>query len=156
MAEMKTLNGYEVVDEKAREYIDQLSANKSQIQMGESGSLTIIPVLKIHRMTRDEYDNELANGNIEPDALYVTPEEKYVTHSWDGTTLIITSASGTTSADLKGPKGDPGSDASVTATNIKDALGYTPANANDTPTKTETWTFTLADGSTVTKEVYVK
>ena len=28
------------------------------------------------------------------------------THSWNGTTLTITSASGTTSADLKGPKGD--------------------------------------------------
>lgn len=30
------------------------------------------------------------------------------THSWDGTTLIITSASGTSSADLKGIKGDNG------------------------------------------------
>lgn len=31
-----------------------------------------------------------------------------VTHYWDGTTLHVTSASGTTSADLKGDKGDPG------------------------------------------------
>lgn len=31
-----------------------------------------------------------------------------VTHSWDGTTLRITSASGETSADLKGEKGDKG------------------------------------------------
>ena len=30
------------------------------------------------------------------------------THRWDGTTLTVTSASGTSSADLKGPKGDPG------------------------------------------------
>ena len=30
------------------------------------------------------------------------------THSWDGTTLTITSASGTSSADLKGEKGDKG------------------------------------------------
>ena len=29
-----------------------------------------------------------------------------VTHAWEGTTLIVTSASGTTSADLKGEKGD--------------------------------------------------
>jgi hypothetical protein len=29
-----------------------------------------------------------------------------VTHSWSGTTLIVTSASGTSSADLKGAKGD--------------------------------------------------
>lgn len=31
-----------------------------------------------------------------------------VTHSWNGSTLTVTSASGTTSADLKGPKGDRG------------------------------------------------
>ena len=31
-----------------------------------------------------------------------------VTHSWDGTVLTVTSASGTTSADLKGDKGDQG------------------------------------------------
>lgn len=31
-----------------------------------------------------------------------------VTHSWSGTTLNVTSASGTSSADLKGPKGDRG------------------------------------------------
>lgn len=31
-----------------------------------------------------------------------------VTHEWDGTTLKVTSASGTSSADLKGEKGDTG------------------------------------------------
>lgn len=31
-----------------------------------------------------------------------------VTHSWNGTTLVVTSASGTSSADLKGDKGDTG------------------------------------------------
>jgi len=31
-----------------------------------------------------------------------------VTHQWDGTTLEVTSASGTSSADLKGAQGDPG------------------------------------------------
>lgn len=30
------------------------------------------------------------------------------THRWDGTRLIVTSASGTSGADLQGPKGDPG------------------------------------------------
>ncbi len=30
------------------------------------------------------------------------------THSWEGTVLTVTSASGTSSADLKGPQGDPG------------------------------------------------
>lgn len=52
-------------------------------------------------------------------------------------------------AGPEGPQGPAGSDASVTATNIETALGYTPASES----KAETWTFTLADGSTVTKKV---
>lgn len=42
-----------------------------------------------------------------------------VTHSWDGTTLTLTSASGTSSVDLKGEKGDKGdkgNDAVIDAT----------------------------------------
>lgn len=39
------------------------------------------------------------------------------THSWNGTTLTITSASGTSSANLKGDKGDKGNDG--TGINIK-------------------------------------
>lgn len=38
----------------------------------------------------------------------ITGDGTSVTHSWDGTTLTITSASGTSSADLKGEKGDRG------------------------------------------------
>lgn len=39
-----------------------------------------------------------------------------VTHSWNGTVLTITSASGTTSADLKGQKGDKGEGFSIAKT----------------------------------------
>ncbi len=42
-----------------------------------------------------------------------------VTHSWNGTVLTITSASGTSSADLKGDKGNPG------------APGKTPVRGTD-------------------------
>ena len=48
------------------------------------------------------------------------------THEWNGTVLSITSASGTSSADLRGQAGADGSDASVTAENIRAALGYAP------------------------------
>jgi hypothetical protein len=47
------------------------------------------------------------------------------THSWNGTTLTVTSASGTSSADLKGGKGDKGEP----GTNGAD--GYTPVKGTD-------------------------
>ena len=56
----------------------------------------------------------------------------------------------------KGDKGDKGDGASVTSENIKTALGYTPADPSSILTITkETWTFTLEDGSTVTKQVHI-
>lgn len=45
-----------------------------------------------------------------------------VTHRWNGTVLEVTSASGTTSADLKGAKGDTGATG---------AAGYTPVKGVD-------------------------
>ena len=69
------------------------------------------------------------------------------THSWNGTTLTVTSASGTSSADLKGEKGDAYALTSADKSSI--------ASAVKASLTTETWTFTLADGSTVTKAVYI-
>lgn len=69
------------------------------------------------------------------------------THSWNGTTLTVTSASGTSSADLKGAKGDSyvltDADRANIATQVKNSLA------------TENWTFTLESGETVTKAVYI-
>lgn len=45
-----------------------------------------------------------------------------VTHAWEGTILTVTSASGTSSADLKGEKGEPGE---------QGADGYTPVKGVD-------------------------
>lgn len=90
------------------------------------------------------------------------------THKWNGTTLYITSASGTSSADLKGDKGDKG-DTGATGANGKD--GHTPVKGVDYFTKTdkaemvsavkeqlivEQWTFTLMDDTVVTKDVIVE
>lgn len=50
-----------------------------------------------------------------------------VTHSWEGTTLIVTSASGTSSANLKGDKGDKGD--SIKGEDGKD--GYSPIRGID-------------------------
>lgn len=45
-----------------------------------------------------------------------------VTHEWNGTVLTVTSASGTSSADLKGEQGEPGENG---------ADGYTPVKGED-------------------------
>lgn len=52
-------------------------------------------------------------------------EGGYVLHDWNGTTLTITTASGSSSMDLKGEKGDPGQD------------GRTPVKGTDYYTEAE-------------------
>jgi hypothetical protein len=56
------------------------------------------------------------------------------THKWEGTTLTVTSASGTSSVNLKGDKGDKGDSPIVTV---------------------EKWTFELTDGTIITKDVAI-
>ena len=38
-----------------------------------------LSTLKIHKLTQEQYERELAAGNIDPNALYLTPEEEVVT-----------------------------------------------------------------------------
>lgn len=47
---------------------------------------TNVPTLKIHKLTQAQYDRELANGNIDENALYLTPEDN--TASGGGTYII--------------------------------------------------------------------
>lgn len=50
-----------------------------------------------------------------------------VTHSWNGTTLTVTSASGTSSADLKGSKGDKGDKGDAGSVGLQGEKGETGA-----------------------------
>jgi hypothetical protein len=62
------------------------------------------------------------------------------THSWNGTTLTITSASGTSSSNLKGEKGDKGDkgDAGAPGTNGSNGKdGYSPVRGTDYWTETD-------------------
>ena len=36
---------------------------------------TNLSSLKIHKLTQNQFDRELANGNIDDNALYLTPDE---------------------------------------------------------------------------------
>ena len=54
-----------------------------------------------------------------------------VTHSWNGSVLTVTSASGTSSADLKGEKGEKGDRGEKGDTGEKGESGYTPVKGTD-------------------------
>lgn len=38
-----------------------------------------VPTLKIHKLTQAQYDRELAAGNLDENALYLTPDENVAT-----------------------------------------------------------------------------
>lgn len=59
------------------------------------------------------------------------------THRWSGTTLYITSASGTSSANLKGEKGDKGDKGDTGAAGKDGANGKTPVRGTDYWTDTD-------------------
>ena len=65
------------------------------------------------------------------------------THSWNGTTLTITSASGTSSADLKGAAGKDGS-------NGKDGTSVTVKSVSESTADGGSNVVTFSDGKTVT------
>lgn len=52
------------------------------------------------------------------------------THSWNGTTLTITSASGTSSANLKGEQGNPGKDGEKGDSGVYVGSGDMPEDCN--------------------------
>lgn len=128
------------------------------IKNGGKGSDGFSPVVSVqdvsggHKVTITDRDGaktfDVMDGKDGKDGISTT-------HSWSGTTLTITSASGTSSANLIGPAGDDGktpvkgtdyftaADKSEMVTQVKNSLGYT----------SETWTFTMKNGSTITKKV---
>ena len=80
-------------------------------------------------------------------------------HRWDGTTLIMTSASGTSSSDLKGRQGDPGYSGVHVGSDTPPDSANVWIDENGEPSGVETWTFTVEneDGttSTVKKNIVV-
>lgn len=77
-------------------------------------------------------------------------------HNWEGTVLSVTSGSGTTSADLQGPKGDSGA-AGSPGNDGEDGVGI--ASVQQTTSSTadggkNVMTLTLTNGTTSTFTVY--
>jgi hypothetical protein len=89
-------------------------------------------------------------ANVNPN--YTSPY-KFGMYQWDDNfTFVTRNAANTHLADAWQINGATG----VTNFNQRPTVtGYPVATQNEVPSKTETWTFTLEDGSIVTKEVYV-
>ena len=105
---------------------EQLEALRGEDgKTGESGVVT--PVSGFYTLSVDPDGNlwvTSEDGNT-PDFEY-DRESGNLYVKVDGTNILI--------GNVKGDKGDPGSDATVTSENIKSALGYTPANEANHPT----------------------
>lgn len=99
--------------------------------------------------TSGEYDNASVTWNGVNIDVEVCPDSSYATHGSTTTTESTTETIVTEGFANTGHAFIPANSAiDVTLASIEQALGYTPAGNNS-----ETWTFTLADGSTVTKKV---
>lgn len=124
-----------------KEQIEQIEKNRQDIAKKSVVRLDeqFIQTLNIYPMTQAAYEEAQKSGNLEDNAIYVTPEEK-LKHQWNGTVLEITSESGTSSMDLKGDKGDPFVYSDFTneqldslkgAKGDKGNSGYTPVKGQD-------------------------
>ena len=49
---------------------------------------TNVPTLKIHKLTEAQYARELANGNIDENAIYLTPDEAVSNITYSSEDLI--------------------------------------------------------------------
>ena len=60
----------------ANAYTDSAVSQKSQVQIVTPEATEILSTLKIHRLTQEEYDEKVASGEIDNNALYLTPNEE--------------------------------------------------------------------------------
>lgn len=68
--------GEKVGDTSVSEQINDAVSQKSQVQIIALGDTEILSTLKIHKLTQDEYDQEVINGTVDENALYLTPDEE--------------------------------------------------------------------------------
>ena len=68
------LNSSDVEIPTSKTVLDAL-AQKSQVQVVVDDVSEILQTLKIHKMTQEQYEQGLANGSLEDNAIYLTPDE---------------------------------------------------------------------------------
>lgn len=106
----------------------------------------------------------MTDGTVEDVGKVSGDDGVSCTHEWDGTVLRVTSASGTSEADLKGDRGErglQGEQGKDGESGVYVGSDTPPASANvwidegADPSGTEEWTFTLQDGTVVSKTIVV-
>lgn len=65
-----------VGDETVADQITDAVSQKSQVQMVTGDVSEVLPTLKIHKLTKAEYEQQIADGSIDENALYLTPDEE--------------------------------------------------------------------------------
>jgi hypothetical protein len=94
----------------------QYEGNAGEVQYSDLRALLAQELQRAENLL-NQIETDLANGKFNgPQGPQGEPGEKgeqgepgvSVTHSWEGTVLTVTSASGTSSADLKGEPGEKG------------------------------------------------
>ena len=156
MAEMKTLTvggkTYTVVDEAARTAAANAQAaipTKTSQLSNDSGFITSAPVTSVNGKTGAV---QLGASDVGASATGHKHTKSEIT---DFPTSMTPTAHNHSASDIN--SGTLGSDRLPTVPLTKGGTGATSASAARTALgiKSETWTFTLADGSTTTKAVYV-
>lgn len=74
---------YVLTDSQEEEYalqsdlesLQDVVAQKSQVQIVTDNVSEVLQTLKIHKLTQEEYEQKIANGTVDENALYLTPDE---------------------------------------------------------------------------------
>jgi hypothetical protein len=56
--------------------VENAVAQKSQVKIIASEGTQTLPTLQIHKLTQEEYDQKVDNGEIDKTAIYLTPDEE--------------------------------------------------------------------------------
>lgn len=56
--------------------VDQAISTKSQVQIVSDDITEILPTLKIHKVTQEQYDQAFENNTLENNAIYLTPDDE--------------------------------------------------------------------------------
>ena len=90
----------------------------------EQGHILSLRTESVEHLTAEDMQEIIAQY-LEEHEITEGADGISVTHVWDGTVLTVTSASGTSSADLKGERGVPGPQGPVGATGPQGPVGAT-------------------------------